>query len=590
MSVPYLFCTAPRGRVPGKSDWASIPRTILRLFMRRAMDHNSTFHPAADTILAVLPPPYSTKTIMARRKRKPTTNQADLANSPAGKATEPRSKIKTLTPETLLPKLPSLSRIISVVMLIVGTLAVGALFYRVMAVFFVPLFLAAALVVIFRPVHNWLYLRLGSRPRIAAVSTSGLILVIVLLPVFLVVSIAASQFTALVSQMDFNDLTAAIERGREQLGLSLPHPEKFRRLDDLADQLDEVSKPDVILERIDEAQRLVNYLQEHVEGPATAEAAAAIANQRLNEFSEAVRESKHAAANHVEYSRQVAAEERFQRQSVIAAASIRSWMHSLLGGSFRSQARLLANPSEADFARLLQTSREALQPRFVKLTNATGIILVKIGIGLAILVISIYFFLIDGPSMIRTIMRLSPLDDDYERRLLAEFDRTSRAVVLASILSALVQGMLAAIAFYFCGLKSVVLLFMMTSLMALIPFLGAASVWIPCALYLGAVDERWIPAGILAVYGALVVSSIDNVIKAYVLHGHSQLHPLFALLSVLGGVHVFGPIGILVGPMVVVFLQTLLEILNHELGTDQVNVDISNVDPTVPAEVTTSAG
>ena len=52
----------------------------------------------------------------------------------------------------------------------------------------------------------------------------------------------------------------------------------------------------------------------------------------------------------------------------------------------------------------------------------------------------------------------------------------------------------------------------------------------------------------------------------YVLHGRSTLHPLFALLSVLGGVKVFGPIGILVGPMVVVFLQTLLEILNHELG------------------------
>jgi predicted PurR-regulated permease PerM len=70
------------------------------------------------------------------------------------------------------------------------------------------------------------------------------------------------------------------------------------------------------------------------------------------------------------------------------------------------------------------------------------------------------------------------------------------------------------------------------------------------------------------------VSSIDNVIKAYVLHGHSQLHPLFALLSVLGGVHVFGPIGILVGPMVVVFLQTLLEILNHELGTDSVESEL----------------
>ena len=108
----------------------------------------------------------------------------------------------------------------------------------------------------------------------------------------------------------------------------------------------------------------------------------------------------------------------------------------------------------------------------------------------------------------------------------------------------------------------------------MIPFLGAASVWVPCAIYIGAVDQRWGWAIGLAIYGALVVSSIDNVIKAYVLHGHSQLHPLFALLSVLGGVQVFGPVGILVGPMVVVFLQTLLEILNHELRSNSEPMDV----------------
>ena len=57
----------------------------------------------------------------------------------------------------------------------------------------------------------------------------------------------------------------------------------------------------------------------------------------------------------------------------------------------------------------------------------------------------------------------------------------------------------------------------------------------------------------------------DNVIKPYVLHGQSNLHPLLALLSVLGGVATLGPIGILVGPMVVAFLQTLLKILQREM-------------------------
>ena len=58
----------------------------------------------------------------------------------------------------------------------------------------------------------------------------------------------------------------------------------------------------------------------------------------------------------------------------------------------------------------------------------------------------------------------------------------------------------------------------------------------------------------------------DNFIKPYILHGETNLHPLLALLSVIGGVAALGPIGILIGPMVVVFLQTLLKILQRELS------------------------
>ena len=81
------------------------------------------------------------------------------------------------------------------------------------------------------------------------------------------------------------------------------------------------------------------------------------------------------------------------------------------------------------------------------------------------------------------------------------------------------------------------------------------------------------PAILLAVYGTVIVSSSDNLIKPLVLHGQSNLHPLLALLSVLGGVQALGPIGILVGPMVVVFLQTLLNILQRELSTMELKTE-----------------
>lgn len=516
-----------------------------------------------------------------RRKRKSDeTKKADSVPTP-GEASEPPPSSSEIaekiapkkatdgnptTPgkQPFLPRLPSLSRVMSVVMLMIGILAIGALFYKVMAGFFVPLFLAALLVVIFRPVHQWIVVKIGNRPRIAALATTTLIMVVVLLPVIAVISVAASQFTAMVSHTNFTDLSAALDRARDRLSISLEHPEQFRRLDMLADSIDAPDDLEAVLLNIGESRTLLEYLQMEVEGPAAAEAAAQVATDRLTEYSDAVVAHLNEAESRDTISG-INAEEQFHKQSVIASAAIRSWMRTKLGGTLRSQAKLLANPSEADFAKLIRAARETLQPRFVQMTSATGVFLLQSAVGLLILVVAVYFFLIDGPSMIRTLMRLSPMDDNYERRLLAEFDRTSRAVVLASVLSALVQGILAAIAFWFLGFDNVILLFLLTTMMALVPFLGAASVWVPCALWLGAVEQQWTSAIILAVYGATAVSSIDNVIKMYVLHGRSTLHPLFALLSVFGGVKVFGPIGVLVGPMVVVFLQTLLEILNHEL-------------------------
>jgi hypothetical protein len=76
---------------------------------------------------------------------------------------------------------------------------------------------------------------------------------------------------------------------------------------------------------------------------------------------------------------------------------------------------------------------------------------------------------------------------------------------------------------------------------------------------------NWKVATALAVYCAVIVSGIDNVIKPFVLHGQANLHPLLALLSILGGIQVLGPVGILVGPMLVSFLQALLAMFRKEL-------------------------
>lgn len=199
-------------------------------------------------------------------------------------------------------------------------------------------------------------------------------------------------------------------------------------------------------------------------------------------------------------------------------------------------------------------------------------------VGLAIMILSIYYFFADGPAMITALMKMSPLDDQYEQELLDKFSDISRAVVVATLLSAIVQGLLAGMGYWVVGIERVFFLTSLTVFLAMVPFVGAAAVWLPVSLWLvfytgdPAYPEGRLFAGVaLAIYGGTVVSMVDNLIKPLILHGQSNLHPLLALLSVIGGVQVLGPIGILVGPMLVAFLQALLNMLNkelHQLGNE----------------------
>lgn len=223
----------------------------------------------------------------------------------------------------------------------------------------------------------------------------------------------------------------------------------------------------------------------------------------------------------------------------------------------------------------------SLTKELTRYAGAAGVSVVGAVIGVVIGIVvttaSVFFFLADGPAMIETLTQLSPMDDDYEHELLERFAEVSRAVVVAMLLSAVVQGLLAGVGYYFAmdAGAPVLLLTAATIVLGLVPFVGAVAVWAPVCVWIflfqtdegpnGEVVRHWGATIGMTIYGAGVVSTIDNFIKPYILHGNARLHPLLALLSVLGGVSVLGPVGLLVGPMLVAFLQTLLGMLRREL-------------------------
>lgn len=413
-----------------------------------------------------------------------------------------------------------MSRLASFVVLIAVILVVAFLFFRVILEFVVPMFLAAVLVVVFRPLHKWFEYKLAGHPRWAAAATTVCIILIVLVPV---VAIGWNAYREV----------AALAREALDEGASGAMPHVGQAPEDEASET-QTSEEGSSHEKAAERQ--------------AADEPTSIANASDNDVTEADKQADDRSELDIRIERAIG--------TVCASLEKHTGVH------------IPWQPSEIR-VELIRKAGAWMEQRggAAALGGAQWILSVSLRliVGLAIMIISVYFFLADGPGMIVTIMHLSPLDDRYELELLNKFSNVSRSVVVATLLSAFAQGVLAGIGYYLAGIQIVFALTGLTMLLAVVPFLGAASVWLPTAAWLLLGEERPVAAAVLALYGLAVVSTIDNFIKPFILHGQSNLHPLLALLSVLGGVAAMGPIGILVGPMAVAFLQALLGMLRREI-------------------------
>ncbi len=473
-----------------------------------------------------------------------------------------------------------MTRLISFAVLIAIIIIIGLLFYKVLIGFFIPVFLASVLVVVFHPLHRWVLEKTGQREQLAAVLTTLLIMLMLILPIGALGTASTVQGLRLIEQNDAPSVALRLSQIRSRLGLEMPTYHEELRI--VGEELDEIIKltADTVVSAENERLKGVGKSTTNTLKALQAAVAATGTVGELydQQFSDLIKMSEQVGQN---------SEEEFgaTKLAVDLKSKFSTLRTALLGGTIMAFARDTVNPTKDRIDAMVDEAVSFVRPRLLSFTGATGTFVIKLVFGIVIMIVSTFFFLVDGPAMIKSVMHLSPLDDTYEQELLLEFDRISRAVVLATILSALAQGLTAGIGFYFAGMEYLTLLIMLTTAFAMIPFVGPSIVWIPVCLYLIMNDQLW-AAGLLAVWGVLVVGTVDNIVKALVLHGQSQLHPLLALLSVLGGVQALGPIGIVVGPMVVAMLQTLLSILRRELLHFEEHKFVLSTASSVPANTT----
>lgn len=190
-------------------------------------------------------------------------------------------------------------------------------------------------------------------------------------------------------------------------------------------------------------------------------------------------------------------------------------------------------------------------------------------IGVAIMSMALYYFLVDGKSLVGKIHRLSPLYDGEEAILVYRFGAVCRGVVLGTLLCAVAQATLLGLGLWLAGIDRVLVLSGLTLLFSMVPVVGAAGIYGPLAVWL--LWQGRVGAGLfVGAYGALVVSTADNLVRAYVLNGSANMHPLLALVSALGGLRLVGIWGIFLGPVMAALFYSLLTLL-HDRVEDEAN-------------------
>lgn len=179
-----------------------------------------------------------------------------------------------------------------------------------------------------------------------------------------------------------------------------------------------------------------------------------------------------------------------------------------------------------------------------------------------------FYFLSMGDRLINRILYLLPLDDRSERRLLIRFTSVTRATLKGTLVIGLLQGGICGLAFLFAGIDAAVFWGTLMAVTSIVPAVGTALIWLP-ALVILALTGDYIGVVILALLCGLVAGNLDNLLRPRLVGKDTEMHDLFVLFGTLGGISMFGILGIIIGPIIAALFITIWEIyadtFHHQL-------------------------
>ena len=172
---------------------------------------------------------------------------------------------------------------------------------------------------------------------------------------------------------------------------------------------------------------------------------------------------------------------------------------------------------------------------------------------------SLFYFLKDGDRLKEWLLEIVPLERGDVEGILHQMEATGRSVIEGTLMIAVIQGIVMGIGFFIFGIPEPAFWGALTVFISIIPAVGTWLAVVPAVAYLFFTGQTAFAVG-LAVWSAILVSLVGNVLAPQLMHRNANIHPYLILLSVLGGIGLFGPIGFLTGPLVMALLLSLLKI------------------------------
>lgn len=211
-------------------------------------------------------------------------------------------------------------------------------------------------------------------------------------------------------------------------------------------------------------------------------------------------------------------------------------------------------------------------------------------VGFFLILLVIYYLLLDGRRLIRFIMALSPLPDSEDKTLLRKFREMSGAVLVGNGVSGIIQGTIGGLVFSFFGLHSPILWGLLMGFLAFLPIVGIGVVFFPTMLLM-LIKGRLMACLALIVIYIVVTAGIEYLLKPFIVGKRVRMHPLLVFFSIIGGLYMAGLLGVIYGPLIMTFFLTLADIYhsNYRKHVDPENdpayEDTNQTEPNILGEL-----